>query len=152
MEPPELMNAAPTAMRNFWLKLALGLALAASLAQPASAQTLKVTLLGTGNPRPSMERFGPSILVKGRPGKISVRLRPWRSATALPSQGRTDRRLVLNSSALRSHRGHSRPLAHQLGDGTQNSASGVGASGNSAYDVAPRTGVFLRYPHAAGRR
>ena len=70
MKPPELMNAAPTAMRNFWLKLALGLALAASLAQTASAQTLKVTLLGTGNPRPSMERFGPSILVEAGQEKL----------------------------------------------------------------------------------
>jgi ribonuclease Z len=30
---------------------------------PAHAQTIKVTLLGTGNPRPVIERFGPSILV-----------------------------------------------------------------------------------------
>jgi ribonuclease BN (tRNA processing enzyme) len=70
MKPLELMNAAPTAMRNFWLKLALGLALAASFAQTASAQILKVTLLGTGNPRPSMERFGPSILVEAGQEKL----------------------------------------------------------------------------------
>jgi ribonuclease Z len=70
MKPPELMNAAPTAMQNFWLKLALGLALATSLAQTASAQTLNVTLLGTGNPRPSMERFGPSILVEAGQEKL----------------------------------------------------------------------------------
>ncbi|MBL8139397.1 MAG: MBL fold metallo-hydrolase [Acidobacteria bacterium] len=31
-------------------------------AQPAA--TLQITLLGTGNPRPNMERFGPSILVE----------------------------------------------------------------------------------------
>jgi ribonuclease Z len=30
---------------------------------PTHAQTIKVTLLGTGNPRPVIERFGPSILV-----------------------------------------------------------------------------------------
>jgi len=30
----------------------------------AIAQALKVTLLGTGNPRPTMERFGPSILIE----------------------------------------------------------------------------------------
>jgi ribonuclease Z len=30
----------------------------------SKAQTLKVTLLGTGNPRPAMSRFGPSILVE----------------------------------------------------------------------------------------
>jgi ribonuclease Z len=34
----------------------------AAHAQPAA--TLQVTLLGTGNPRPNMERFGPSILVE----------------------------------------------------------------------------------------
>jgi ribonuclease Z len=34
----------------------------AAQAQPAA--TLQVTLLGTGNPRPNMERFGPSILVE----------------------------------------------------------------------------------------
>ncbi|MDH3404355.1 MAG: MBL fold metallo-hydrolase, partial [Acidobacteriota bacterium] len=34
-------------------------------AAPASAQgPFAITLLGTGNPRPSMERFGPSILVE----------------------------------------------------------------------------------------
>ena len=31
---------------------------------PARSQSLKVTLLGTGAPRPTMERFGPSILVE----------------------------------------------------------------------------------------
>ncbi len=34
----------------------------AAHAQPAA--TLQLTLLGTGNPRPNMERFGPSILVE----------------------------------------------------------------------------------------
>lgn len=70
MKPPKLMNAAPTAMRNFCLKLALGLALAAALTHTAPGQTLKVTLLGTGNPRPSMERFGPSILVEAGQEKL----------------------------------------------------------------------------------
>ena len=37
------------------------LLLASSVA--VSAQAIKVTLLGTGNPRPAAERFGPSILV-----------------------------------------------------------------------------------------
>ena len=35
----------------------------AALALAAPAQTLKVTLLGTGSPQPRMDRFGPSILV-----------------------------------------------------------------------------------------
>lgn len=34
----------------------------AATAQPAG--TLQITLLGTGNPRPNMERFGPSILIE----------------------------------------------------------------------------------------
>jgi len=36
----------------------------------APAQTFKVTLLGTGNPRPVMERFGPSILVEAGQEKL----------------------------------------------------------------------------------
>ena len=31
---------------------------------PQGSATLQITLLGTGNPRPNMERFGPSILVE----------------------------------------------------------------------------------------
>ena len=34
------------------------------------AQSIKVTLLGTGNPRPSMSRFGPSILVEAGKQKL----------------------------------------------------------------------------------
>ncbi len=46
--------------------IALGLAMLAWAATPDAqeAARLQVTLLGTGNPRPSMERFGPSILVE----------------------------------------------------------------------------------------
>jgi len=42
------------------------LAVLASVLMPRTgfAQTIKVTLLGTGNPRPVMNRFGPSILVE----------------------------------------------------------------------------------------
>ena len=35
-----------------------------SLSTPAGGQELRVTLLGTGNPNPGMERFGPSVLVE----------------------------------------------------------------------------------------
>ncbi len=43
------------------------------LAVPAFAQeALQVTLLGTGNPRPSMERFGPSILVEAGETNILI--------------------------------------------------------------------------------
>jgi len=48
-------------------------------AGPAPAPTpipappaIRVTLLGTGNPRPSMTRFGPSILVEAGPARILV--------------------------------------------------------------------------------
>ena len=39
-------------------------------AQPAA--TLQVTLLGTGNPRPNLERFGPSILVEAGAHRILI--------------------------------------------------------------------------------
>jgi ribonuclease Z len=43
--------------------VALFLAALLSAASGAARETITVTLLGTGNPRPSLERFGPSILV-----------------------------------------------------------------------------------------
>jgi ribonuclease Z len=53
-----------------WLKYVL-LALAViSLAVSANSQNFKVTLLGTGYPRPVMERFGPSILVEAGKEKL----------------------------------------------------------------------------------
>jgi len=42
----------------------------AGLAGTALAQNFKVTLLGTGNPRPVMSRFGPSILVEAGNEKL----------------------------------------------------------------------------------
>jgi ribonuclease Z len=47
-------------------------------------QALKVTLLGTGNPRPSVERFGPSILVEV--GKEALLFDCGRGATIRLSQ------------------------------------------------------------------
>ncbi len=42
-------------------------------ALPAFGQEpLRITLLGTGNPRPSMERFGPSILVEAGETEVVV--------------------------------------------------------------------------------
>ncbi|MGE5717659.1 MAG: MBL fold metallo-hydrolase [Acidobacteriota bacterium] len=41
-------------------------------ADPASPPAIRVTLLGTGNPRPSMARFGPSILVEAGTKRILV--------------------------------------------------------------------------------
>src|SRR5208282_1056238 len=37
---------------------------------PAAHPTFRVTLLGTGNPRPAMSRFGPSILVEAADQKL----------------------------------------------------------------------------------
>lgn len=51
-----------------WLRLFVLLGVA--LVPPAWPQSLKVTLLGTGNPRPAMERFGPSILVEAGQEKL----------------------------------------------------------------------------------
>ena len=42
----------------------------AALATSLTAQDIKVTLLGTGNPRPVMSRFGPSILVEAGKEKL----------------------------------------------------------------------------------
>ncbi|HXA84332.1 MAG TPA: MBL fold metallo-hydrolase, partial [Candidatus Dormibacteraeota bacterium] len=41
-----------------------------ALATCASAQDIKVTLLGTGYPDPRMDRFGPSILVEAGKEKL----------------------------------------------------------------------------------
>ena len=50
----------------------------------AFGQALKVTLLGTGNPRPSIDRFGPSILVEA--GKETLLFDCGRGATIRLSQ------------------------------------------------------------------
>ena len=56
--------------KGFRPKAVLLLIAAIALAAPASSQNLKVTLLGTGAPRPVMERFGPSILVEAGKEKL----------------------------------------------------------------------------------
>ena len=48
----------------------LVLVASALLVATSSAQELKVTLLGTGSPLPSMDRFGPSILVEAGKQKL----------------------------------------------------------------------------------
>lgn len=53
-----------------WVRLPLLIGLICALGLPAWPQVLKVTLLGTGNPRPAMERFGPSILVEAGQQKL----------------------------------------------------------------------------------
>lgn len=62
-------------LRSAAIATALSLtALATANAQPAPALpgTLQITLLGTGNPRPNMERFGPSILVEAGPRRVLI--------------------------------------------------------------------------------
>src|SRR3982750_495041 len=46
------------------IRMAIAFALMALAPTVASAQAIKVTLLGTGPPVPAMNRFGPSILVE----------------------------------------------------------------------------------------
>jgi ribonuclease Z len=50
--------------RNLVLTATLLLGPLMVLSQGADSPAFKVTLLGTGNPRPVIERFGPSILVE----------------------------------------------------------------------------------------
>ena len=54
----------------YWIRVAWYLALVGTLAAVSYAQDLKITLLGTGNPRPVMSRFGPSILVEAGNEKL----------------------------------------------------------------------------------
>src|ERR1044072_4242612 len=56
--------------KHSWLNFLLLLAAAGAFAAGAHAQSLKVTLLGTGYPQPRMDRFGPSILVEAANEKL----------------------------------------------------------------------------------
>ena len=53
-----------------WRSGVLLLISSAALALACPAQSLKVTLLGTGSPQPRMDRFGPSILVEAGDKKL----------------------------------------------------------------------------------
>jgi ribonuclease Z len=64
------MNMTLQECRNLWLKLVFVLGVATAFAAAAHAQGLKVTLLGTGYPRPRIDRFGPSILVEAGKEKL----------------------------------------------------------------------------------
>ena len=63
------MNFGLQSWRISWTVASLS-AVVISLAAISCAQNLKVTLLGTGNPRPVMSRFGPSILVEAGKEKL----------------------------------------------------------------------------------
>jgi ribonuclease Z len=58
------MNSTAHPSRHFWRKIILLFAVATAFAVTTQAQSIKVTLLGTGSPQPRMDRFGPSILVE----------------------------------------------------------------------------------------
>ena len=60
----------PAGPRFRWLRWIHAALLIVLCALPAAGQTFKVTLLGTGNPRPVMSRFGPSILVEAGNEKL----------------------------------------------------------------------------------
>jgi ribonuclease Z len=64
------MNSLLQRCRNRSARVALSLAVVAALVATSRAQDFKVTLLGTGNPRPVMSRFGPSILVEAGKEKL----------------------------------------------------------------------------------
>ena len=63
-----------TLRHTFLAALVASSTLASLHAQPAPRPpgTLQITLLGTGNPRPNMERFGPSILVEAGARRILI--------------------------------------------------------------------------------
>jgi len=56
--------------KDSWLNFLLLLAATSAFAGGAQAQSLKVTLLGTGYPEPRIDRFGPSILVEAGKEKL----------------------------------------------------------------------------------
>jgi ribonuclease Z len=64
------MNLALRACRERWSTLVCWLGVATALAAAAQAQGFEVTLLGTGYPRPRIDRFGPSILVEAGKEKL----------------------------------------------------------------------------------
>jgi len=63
------MNSASRFRRIYWLTIT-SCAVIGFLAVVSQAQDFKVTLLGTGNPRPVLSRFGPSILVEAGKEKL----------------------------------------------------------------------------------
>ena len=67
MTPSSLEAASLAAGRAFF-----ALALLAFASQAKAAEPFEITLLGTGNPRPSMERFGPATLVEAGETKILI--------------------------------------------------------------------------------
>jgi len=59
-----MTNQPPPRPVSVFIIVCVSLILAVSQAMAEGGRHFKITLLGTGNPRPTMERFGPSILVE----------------------------------------------------------------------------------------
>ena len=136
------------------LKAVLLFIAAIALAAPASSQNFKVTLLGTGAPRPVMERFGPSILVEA--GKEKLLFDCGRGATMRLYQLKAP---FADLNALFLTHLHS---DHVVGIpdfyltgwifGRSTPSPSLGAGGYGGHDVAPRAGLPIRYPCPARRR
>ncbi len=70
MQRPEILKFIRRYRQFPWSKFILPALAVAFFVSAALAQDIKVTLLGTGNPRPVMTRFGPSILVEAGKEKL----------------------------------------------------------------------------------
>ena len=131
------------------------LAMSAFVLTPGTgfAQTLKVTLLGTGNPRPVMSRFGPSILVEA--GNEKLLFDCGRGSTQRLYQLKVElsdvTALFLNAPALGPRRRRSGFLADGLGDGEEKSASSLGPGGHQGDDGALGGSVCIRHTNTARR-
>jgi ribonuclease Z len=64
------MHPVSRSRRVLWTRLSVFLVFVVFLSSTSPGQDFKVTLLGTGNPRPVMSRFGPSILVEAGKQKL----------------------------------------------------------------------------------
>ena len=130
------------------------LAMSAFVLTPGTgfAQTMKVTLLGTGNPRPVMSRFGPSILVEAGSEKLLFdcgRGSPQRLYQLKVEL--SDVTALLNALALGPCGRGSGFVADGLGDGKEQCASNLGAGGHQGDDGAPGGSVCIRHTNTARR-
>lgn len=59
-------------MKTLATLLSAALVAASPTASPVPAASLRLTLLGTGNPRPSLDRFGPSTLIEAGEERVVI--------------------------------------------------------------------------------
>ena len=121
---------------------------------PHRSQNLKVTLLGTGAPRPTMERFGPSILVEA--GKEKLLFDCGRGATQRLFQLKVPFGDVTSLFLTHLHSDHIVGIPDLYLTGwimrQRYTSSGLGTGGHGRHDVASAAGLPVRYPYPAGRR